>query len=465
MASTIQSSGIGSGLDIASIVSSLTTAQGDAQTKQLTARETDLKAQLSAYGTFRASLEALQAALPTLKDAGKFQGRSVKVSDDTIASANASAKAIPATYTLEVTALAKAANLVSNPLPSADSTIGTGTLTLALGGASFQLDLDSSNNTLSAIAAAINSNVGNSGINASIITTAQGARLVLNSTKTGALNAITVTQSGGDGGLAQLVYDPLNNNTQLTQAQAPQDAQFTLNGFAATSASNEVTGIVEGVNFTLLKTTALNTPVTLTVGADQEAGASSIGTFVKAYNSLITAVKSLTSYDPDTKVAGTLLGNTSVNSLLAKLRQLLSKSTPSPSGVPTSLTDLGITTNVLGTLDQNDTKLSSALSANLKAVTDLFSGKTGLATQVDEAIKQYTQAGGYIDTVNQGLNKGLRDVNAKKIALQLRLDTYSATLTKQFNAMDAAVSALKSTQSFITQAFASINGTKTSSTG
>ena len=60
MASTIQSTGIGSGLDIASIVSSLTTAQGDAQTKQLTARETDLKAQLSAYGTFRASLEALQ---------------------------------------------------------------------------------------------------------------------------------------------------------------------------------------------------------------------------------------------------------------------------------------------------------------------------------------------------------------------------------------------------------------------
>ena len=71
--------------------------------------------------------------------------------------------------------------------------------------------------------------------------------------------------------------------------------------------------------------------------------------------------------------------------------------------------------------------------------------------------------GGYLDTINQGLNKGLSDVNDKKAALQLRLATYSDMLTKQFNAMDAAVAALKSTQNFITQAFNSINGTKTGS--
>ena len=332
MASTIQSTGIGSGLDIASIVSSLTTAQGDAQTKQLTARETDLKAQVSAYGTFRAALEALQAALPTLKDAGKFQGRTASVTDNTIATANAQSTAISASYTLEVSALAKAANLVSTPIASADSTVGTGTLTLAVGGVSTQITIDTTNNTLAGIAAAINSASGNPGINASIINTATGARLVLNGTKTGALNTITVTQSGGDGGLDQLVYDPANNNTKLTQAQAPQDAQFTLNGFAATSASNEVTGIINGVNLTLLKTTAVGTPTTLTVGADTKAGASSISTFVKAYNSLVDSVKTLTSYDPDTKTAGTLLGNTSVNSLVAKLRQVLSTNKANATG-------------------------------------------------------------------------------------------------------------------------------------
>ena len=61
---------------------------------------------------------------------------------------------------------------------------------------------------------------------ASIITTSAGARLVLTGTATGAANAITVTQSGGDGGLSSLVYDPANNVTNLTQTQAAQGCQF-----------------------------------------------------------------------------------------------------------------------------------------------------------------------------------------------------------------------------------------------
>lgn len=453
MASTIQSTGIGSGLDIASIVAKLTEAQGDAPTKQLKARETELKAQVSAYGTFRSALEALQATLPALQDAGKFQGRTASIADESIADANAQASAIPATYSLEVTALAKSANLVSGPIASADSTIGTGTLSIAVGGVSVQINIDASNNTLAGIAASINSAVGNPGVNASIINTAGGARLVLNGTKTGVLNVITVTQSGGDGGLSQLVYDPANNNTQLTQAQAAQDAQFTLNGFAATSASNEVTGVISGVNFTLRKVTAANTPTTLTIGFDKDAGSSAITTFVKAYNAFVDSIKVLTSYDPDTKVAGTLLGNTAVNGLVAKVRQILTQSVPGSTGGVQTLTDLGITASLQGTLTQSESKLSAALSSNLKSITDLLSGKTGLATRLDDALKQFTQPGGYLDTVNQGLSKGLRDVNSKKAALQLRLDEYTARLSKQFNATDAAVAALRQTQSFITQAF------------
>ncbi len=461
--SSIQALGVGSGLDIATIVQQLTTAQGDAQTKQLTARETDLKAQVSAYGAFRAALEALQATLPALKDSGKFQGRSASVADDTIASANAAATAVPATYSLEVTALATAQSLVSGPIASADSTVGTGTLTIAVGAGSVQVTIDSSNNTLAGIAAAINSAIGNPGVNASVINTGGGARLVLNGTRTGAVNTITVTQAGGDGGLAQLVYDPANGNTQLTQSQAAADAQFKLNGFATTSASNEVTGVINGVNFTLKKTTALNTPTTLTVGVNQDAATSAVGTFAKAYNALVTSIKALTSYDASTKTAGTLLGNPSVNSILARMRQVLGTSNPLATGNVKSLSDLGLTTSLDGTFAQDDGKLANALSSNLTGVTDLLSGKNGLAAQLDAALTPYTQAGGYLDTVSQGLTKGLADVNDKKTALQLRLDTYSAMLTKQFNAMDAAVAALKQTQNFITQAFNSINGTKTSS--
>ena len=460
MASTIQSTGIGSGLDIASIVSQLTTAQGDAQTKQLTARKTDLDAQVSAYGTFRAALEALQATLPALKDANKFQGRTAAIGDTTIATSSADATATPAQYTLEVQSLAKAASLVSAPL--ADP-VGTGTLSITVGGVTAQISVDSTNNTLAGIASAINSAVGNPGVNASVINTAGGARLVLNGTKTGTINGITVTQSGGDGGLSKLVYDPANANTQLTQSQAAQDAQFTINGFAATSPSNAVTGVITGVTLNLLKQTDANTPTTLTVGYDQDGATSAIKTFVTAYNSLITSVKALTSYDVDTKTAGTLLGNSTVNSLVGKLRQLLSTSVSTASGGLQSLTNLGVTNSLDGTLAQDPAKISAALTSNLSSVTSLLGGTNGLAAQLDTVLTQYTQPSGLLDTITTGLQKGLADVSDKQQALQLRLDTYSATLTKQFNAMDAAVAALKSTQNFLTQAFNSINGTSSSS--
>jgi flagellar hook-associated protein 2 len=467
--STVQSLGIGSGLDIATIVSQLTAAQGAAETAQLTTRQTDLQAQVSAYGTFRSALEALQATLAPLEDASKFQGRTATVGDATIASASADATATPAQYSIAVTSLASAANLVSAPVTNA--TVGTGTLAISVGGVTVKVTIDSTNNTLAGIAAAINSAVGNPGVNATVISTSGGDRLVLNGTKTGAINGITVTQSGGDGGLAQLAYDPANginganNGTGLTQVQAAQDAQFTINGFAATSPSNEVTGVIGGVTLNLLKPTAANTPTTLTVGYDQKSTESVVTNFVTAYNALITSVKALTSYDPTTKTAGTLLGNTTVNSLVAKLRSLLSQSITSSAGGAQTLADLGVTSNVSGGLDQDSTKLTAALTGNLSAVTTLLTGKNGIAQQLDNALNQYTQPAGLLDTINTGLQSGLTDVTSRQQALQLRLNTYSATLTKEFNAMDAAVAALKQTQSYLTQAFNSINGTKTTTTG
>ena len=114
--------------------------------------------------------------------------------------------------------------------------MGSGTLTIAVGGSSTSIVIGSTSGSLSDIAAAINGAPNNPGVTASILTTTDGSRLVLSGTVTGAANAITVTQSGGDGGRASLVYDPANSDTQLTQTQQALDANFSINGFPATSA-------------------------------------------------------------------------------------------------------------------------------------------------------------------------------------------------------------------------------------
>ena len=71
----ISSTGVGSGLDIGSIVSALTTAAGAAQNNQLSDRKTTLTAQVSAYGTFKSALDTLQATLTTLQNPKALAGR------------------------------------------------------------------------------------------------------------------------------------------------------------------------------------------------------------------------------------------------------------------------------------------------------------------------------------------------------------------------------------------------------
>jgi flagellar hook-associated protein 2 len=468
MSSVISSTGIGSGLDINSIVSTLTTAEGAAETNALSARKTVLSAQVSAYGTFSSALATLQAALTPLLDPSKLAGRTATVADNTIASATATSAAVTGQYSIQVQKLATAASLASQPLAAASSVVGTGTLTISVGGASSVINIDSTDNTLAGIAAAINGASDNPGVSASVITTADGARLLLSGTTTGAANSITVTQTGGDGGLAALVYDPANSITNLTQTQAPQDAAFTVNGYAATSPGNQVSAVISGVTLNLLKTTAVGTPTTLTVGNDPQGAQTSISTFVTALNGLLTSIQSLSSYDPSTQTAGPLLGNATLGSFENQLSKILAQANSSITSGPQSLTDLGITANPQGTYSLNTVTLGNALSANLTAAGKLLGGTTGIATQLNTLITGYTQAGGLLDTVNQGLQSGLSDVAKQQAALTARLAVYSATLTKEYNAMDTAVALLKQTQTFLTASFnsnAQLNSGTSTSTG
>jgi len=463
MSSVISSTGIGSGLDINSIVSSLTTAKAAPETNALNRSKTTLTAEVSAFGTFNSALATFQATLATLEDPTKLATRTATLGDTTIATATAASGAVAGQYSIQVQNLAAAASLSSQPVASAATAIGTGTLTLAVGSASTSITIDSTNNTLQGIVAAINSAPNNPGVSASILTTTAGARLVLSGTATGAANAISVTQSGGDGGLASLVYVP-NGTKNLTQTQAAQDANFSVNGFAATSPSNVVSSVISGVTLNLLKPTAANTPTTLTIGNDAQSAQTSIGTFVTALNGLQTSIRTLTGYDASTNTAGPLLGNQTLLSFQSQLSKILGQVNSSISSGPNSLAALGIAANPQGTFSTNATTLSNALTASVDSVAKLLSGPTGIATQLNTFVTQYTQAGGLLDTINTSLQSGLSNISKQQADLTARMAIYSASLTAEYNAMDTAVALLKQTQTYLSQAFNTNSGSNSTST-
>src|SRR5688572_998272 len=99
---SVVATGIGSGLDIESLVTQLVAAEGTVKSAQLTTKEAGFQAKLSAFGSLRAALDKLKSSLTSLKDLSSFQGRAVSVGDSKILTVNASTGAVQGSYAIEV---------------------------------------------------------------------------------------------------------------------------------------------------------------------------------------------------------------------------------------------------------------------------------------------------------------------------------------------------------------------------
>jgi flagellar hook-associated protein 2 len=450
---SIVTSGIGSGIDINGLVTQLVTAEGQATSTQLDAKEAKLQGKLSAFGSLQSAIATLKTALAPLKDLAKFQGRGVSVADPAILTASADSTAATGSYQIEVERLAAAAKLQSTHFATADTVVGTGTLTVNVGTSSIVLTIDSANNTLAKIRDAINGASANPGVAASIITGVDGAHLVLTGTKTGAANAVTVTQTGGDGGLAPLVYDPLNAITNLTQVQAAIDSRVVIDGIAVESATNSVSTGVTGLTLNLVSQSAPDVTTAVNVSFDQTATRKAIDAFATAYNALVTGLKPLGSFDATSKIAGPLLGDSTLRDFLSAARRAINGNVNASSSL-TNLSQVGISFAFDGTMSVDATKIGTALNGQFDSVGKLFASTDGVANRLDALLAQYTGSTGLIGARTQGLQSSISDIGAQRTRLQTRLDALSKRLHTQFNAMDTLVSQLRSTSTFLTQQLA-----------
>src|SRR5579871_2857622 len=435
---TVSSTGLGSGLDINSIVQQLVSAEGTPQQTLLTDRQNGIQTQISAYGSLQSAVSGVQAALAALATPQQFEGTIATVGDKTSAS--------PGSYSLFVQQLATGAKLTSAPVARASTVVGTGTLQVAVGANSFTVNIGSTNNTLSGIAAAINSAGSGLGVSAALVTSNGGTSLVINSATTGAANAVTVTETDGGTGLASLTYSPTSQTNGLTQSQGAQDAIVKLDGNAFNSASNVVTGLLSGVTLNLTAASTGTTTTTLNISGDNSGALQAVQTFVSAYNTLAGTISSLSSYDSATKTAGPLLGDSLLNNLVRQINETIDSTASMPSGSPfNSLAQLGIVANPDGTLSVDSSKLSTAFTNNFSSVAQLFSGTGGIATKLNSVLTTFTQPQGIFDQENQTLKQGLTDIANQTTKLNQHLANLQATLLQQYNAMDALVAQLKAT--------------------
>ncbi len=454
---TITSLGVGSGLDLESILESLEESKTASLLTPITTQETAVEAEISAYGTLTSALNALQTAAEALADSSLYQSLATSISGSGV-SVSTSSDAVAGSYSIEVTQLAQAQSLATTGISDLTSTLGTGTLTLQVGsGDAVSITLDSSNNTLKGLRDAINAS--DAGVTATLVNDGSDTpyRLVLTSNSTGTSSEMTVSYSSDDSSdLASSLFGYSDGSGNMTETVAAKNAELTINGIAISSQSNTVEDALQGVTLNL---TATGASQTLTIKRDTDKILDAITDFVDAYNDFVSTVDTLTAYDADSGSSGELLGDSTTRRISTELASDLYSQIGS--GTFTYLSQLGIGLESDGTLSIDDDKLESALEDNIDAVSEFFigDGKTGgFITRMTEDLDNYLDEDtGLITAKTDSLESKLERLEERYEEKQALIDSEMERWREEFTQLDTLISTLNSTADYLTSQFEALN--------
>jgi flagellar hook-associated protein 2 len=454
----LSSPGIGSNLDVSSIISQLMALERR-PLAALDKKEAGFQAQLTAYGTLKGALSSFQSAVKALAVPARFTANKASVADTTVLSASAGSGAAAGSYGIQVTALAQSHKLKTGTSFAATSdTLGSGTLTIQFGtysGGTFTANADkpaatitipAGQNSLAGVRDAINA--ANAGVTAGIVNDGSGNLLILSSKDSGAANALKITVADDDGnhtdtaGLSRLAYDASTGGTaNMAQTQAAQNATAIIDGITVSKASNTLTDAIEGVTLNLLKTN-VGSSTTLTVTRDTAGIKGAVESFVKSYNDAAKVLKDLSAYNAAAKQGAVLQGDATVRTIQSQLRAVLNGALTTAGGGLTTLSDIGVSFQKDGTLALDATKLQKAMDDPTKDLSTLFAavGKPTDSLVAFAGSTAETKAGSYAVNVTQIATQG-KAVGAVTLGgatvitagvndtLAVRIDGIAATIT------------------------------------
>ncbi len=458
---TITSPGMASGLPIKDMVAQLVALER-APLTGLQTQVNKAQSKLSLYGTIKSLVTSLGDAGARLSEANTFKAVKATSSVPDVVGVTVAAGTPPTGFSLEVQRLAQAQNTSSAAVPTG-SGMGAGTLTITLGNwgsGSFvagsqtpvQITVEEGKDTLIDIAGQINGS--DAGVTATVLKDANGERLLLRSKATGAEMGFRVeatdTNAGDGKDLGRLAYTGAGSPSTLTQAGL--NAQFTINGVAIESAANTVKDSVDGLTFELKKVTT--DPVEVSVSNDKDAMKKAVQGFVDAYNAVMDMLATSTKYDPETKVAGSLQGDSTAVGLRNAIRGMMRSSTPG--GEFTQLVDVGIEIKSDGKMSINSTKLDTALDkpaelGKLFGASNVDPTLQGFGLKLDAFADGLVEAGGTLSNRTDSLQASIKRTNAEMDKVVDRAARAETRYLAYYNAMDANVARLNSLNAYISQ--------------
>ncbi|MEG0786607.1 MAG: flagellar filament capping protein FliD [Comamonas sp.] len=474
----ISSVGIGSGLDVESIVSQMVALE-KRSLKTLEAKAGFIESKISVQGQISSLVSGLHDSLFDLTLDRTWKSAKASTSGSSVTS-TINGAAAAGSYNMKVTQLAQSQTVASSKV-GADTKLGAGKLTFSVGHlspkAQAPIVLDGTE-SLEEVAKKIND--GKVGVTASVIKDADGKQqLVLTAKDTGMEGKfsleITDTVAGSElaGWQSSYSYDADAipgeiSGAGFSLAQVAQNAKMTLNGVKLESSTNTFSTALTGVSLTA---TAVGDSL-LNVTQDTATIKDKLQKFVDAYNSLNELLTASTKYSEDTKVGSVFQGDSSIVSMQNAFRMLTQTVASQATGAFNRLADIGIqianpnTAKTPGALVVDSTKLDKALS-DLDSMESLFRAKADTGGQgggIAVSFRQFTTGlmdlEGSLKTKETALEKELKRNGDEQAKVEKRGDAMEVRLRAQYTALDVKMASLNSLSSYVSQMVTSWNKSK-----
>jgi flagellar hook-associated protein 2 len=406
----------------------------------------ETKSQKDVYSKLNSTLTDFYGVAKDLNATDNFSLKSATSSNSQAATASAESQAASGSYSLEVSQLAQAhtwqvkdASALSDPDDAALINNGID-ISFEHEGASFSLTTDDTT-TLNDIAAAINE-TENLGVTASVVNTgtedSANYILKLKSDSTGA-GAHRITTDGTTAGVSISGGNLFSGGDVQEEAQAGQNAQFSIDGVSYERSTNTVDDALQDVSLSLLSDSA--GPTTIDVALDTGSITKQIQSFVKSFNAFDTFLDKTGSYNQETGQAGPLLGDPLARSAQSRLRSIIGEPV---SGTEDNayqyLSQIGIELQRDGSISLDEAKLSSALEEDTQAVAELFTGENGTAGKVESYLKSMTNSyDGVISSKIDSIENQIDQLNEDYEDEQQDLKDYEERLIQTYSDMEQAV--------------------------
>jgi flagellar hook-associated protein 2 len=436
--------GLGQGLNVQSVVQSLTAA-AQAGESVYTNQQTLYNSQISDLQSVSNMLTSLQLATQTLQDpAGPLAARDANSSNSGVLTATASSGVATGNYSVVVNNLASTAILTSKAQTSATAAVGAGTIQYSIGSTNYTINVSSSD-TLNSVVSTINN--GNYGVTASVVNDSAGSFLTLTSNSGGATGEITgLTDSSGLG---------------LTQAVHGEDASLSVNGVPITESSDTVTGVIPGVTLSLQGTST--SAVTVSVSQDVTQATNAINSFVSAYNAVAQAMNTEFTYTAGASSQPPLFSDSALQQVQSTLAGDINYFMSGNNGI-NSLASLGVNLQQDGTLSVNSSTLTAALTSNPSAVQNFFQGPdfvSGFGGQLyNDVNKLNDPTQGVLALDLQGIDQEEQDVTNTINEFNANLQQQEQQWTTEYSQVNATLQQLPS---LIQQAGGQISSSSSSS--